>query len=122
MRLYLLVALGGALGSVLRFAVAQGLSGRPLPPFPWATFAVNILGSFAVGVAATLLSLRYPYLRGFFVVGVLGGFTTFSTFEWDLWALQQTGRPGLAWIYLITSCGAGYLAVCLGTWLSAPRP
>lgn len=113
MKTWLLVGLGGALGSMLRYAVYRGttLVGWSSP---WATLAVNLLGSVAIG---WLLGGSPPddrrYLLG---TGVLGGFTTFSTFSHDAWGLARGGAPLLALVYVLASVAGGLVGVQLGRW------
>jgi fluoride exporter len=105
---YLLVAIGGAVGSVLRYAAAILFGARPLT-----TFAVNILGSFLIGLLA---SISYePRTRLLFGTGVLGGFTTFSA--WQLEALTSwhtEAAPVQAGVILLGSLSAGFVACWLG--------
>jgi CrcB protein len=85
--------------------------------FPSGTVAVNILGSFAMGLLVEGLALRWqvgPELRGFITVGVLGGFTTFSTFSLDIVTLFQRGTPGIAGFYLAVSVAGGIMALAAG--------
>ncbi|KMW58038.1 CrcB protein [Candidatus Rhodobacter oscarellae] len=104
------VAFGGALGAVLRYSA--GLMLRA----PWGTFCVNVLGSLAIGVAFALLvtprgeAAVYPFL----VVGVLGGFTTYSSFSLDALRLVQSGQVGLAAGYVLGTTVLCLAAVTLG--------
>lgn len=113
-----LVALGGAIGSVLRWAVILLAAGRFGPAFPWGTLAVNIVGSFVIGVVFELASgpvtSLSPAARVFIATGICGGFTTFSTFSLDALTLTRDGAPGEALLYLAGSVGAGLIAVYLG--------
>lgn len=102
----LLVALGGALGASARFAVGHLLAR------PWATLGVNLLGCLAIGALAAL-PLGAGWLA-FAAVGLLGGFTTFSTFGLDAVALVEDGRPLTAALYVGASVGLGLLAVLAG--------
>lgn len=109
----LCVALGGALGALGRFwanIVISGLAGASLP---YATFAVNVVGSFLIGVLATLLSGRLA-LTAFVVTGALGGFTTFSTFSIETVRLIESGRWGEGVGYAILSLVVCVLAAALG--------
>ena len=82
--------------------------------FPLGTFIVNITGSFLIGLAMTILMQRsQPLLRLLLVTGLLGGYTTFSAFEWEAYATS----PTLAAIYLISSVMFGYAACWGGAWL-----
>ena len=89
----LAVFAGGGIGSVIRYLITFGVTQRLGPGFPWATFLINVSGSFAIGVAAELTLTRATSaplpVRLFFMTGVLGGYTTFSTFSFD--ALQLAG-------------------------------
>lgn len=97
------VAAGGALGSVLRYAVTIAVTQRAGPGFPWATLLINVVGSFAIGAIAELALTRAfgvsPQVRLFAAVGVLGGFTTFSTFSLDFVGLvgERAFVPALAY-------------------------
>jgi fluoride exporter len=112
LRLALLVGLGGFVGSCLRYWA--GLAGARLAggPTPWATAFVNVTGCLAIGfLAARSLS---PELRAFALVGVLGGYTTFSTFGYETFALLELGRPGLAVANAGGQLVLGLLAVLAG--------
>ena len=113
----LLVGTGGFLGSVARYVVTLTFS--PLAPgFPFATFTVNILGSFLIGllselaVATTLVS---PEARLFFVTGICGGFTTFSAYMFESTALMKDGQFFYASFYLVGSIAGGLMALYAGT-------
>ncbi|MBY8978224.1 fluoride efflux transporter CrcB [Rhodobacteraceae bacterium NNCM2] len=102
-----LVAAGGALGSTLRFLVGHWTLRTLGPVFPWGTFAVNVAGSFAMGVIAVVLMERFPgsFARWspFVMTGVLGGFTTFSAFSLDAILLMERGKTDLALAYIAGS-------------------
>ncbi|MBY0227195.1 MAG: CrcB family protein [Hyphomicrobium sp.] len=90
MKLLVLVSAGGAIGAALRFLTYQVFAGyafaRGGPMFPWATLAVNVVGSFLMGLAVVTIIERFdssPELRAFVMAGILGGFTTFSAFSLD---------------------------------------
>jgi CrcB protein len=111
----LAIALGGALGSLGRWGLAELLAGTG--PFPWGTFVVNVTGSFALGALVVLAFDRWPrsrYLRPFLGVGVLGGFTTFSTYVLDVRTLVADERVGLAAAYLVATLVVGLAAAWLG--------
>ncbi|HMD02959.1 MAG TPA: fluoride efflux transporter CrcB [Candidatus Baltobacteraceae bacterium] len=114
----LAVALGGALGSVLRLLVATVATQRFGPGFPYGTFAINISGSFAIGLIAELALTRvlgFPVeLRTFLTVGVLGGFTTFSSFSLESLNLIRDGAPFLALAYALGSVALGVSAAYCG--------
>jgi CrcB protein len=110
------IAVGGALGSIARWGVAEAL---PHPPggFPTSTLVVNLTGSFMLGALLVVVSERLTdarLLRPFVGVGLLGGFTTFSTAMLDVHELVQGGRAPLAVGYLALSVLAGLAAVLLG--------
>jgi CrcB protein len=115
---YLWVALGGALGSVARYACA-GVGVRLLgATFPWSTLFVNVSGSFVIGLLAALTSAGGKPLvtgdaRSFLMIGVLGGFTTFSSFSVETLNLARAGQlHAAAWNV------AGTVLLCLaGVWL-----
>jgi len=118
---WLWLFLGGGCGAALRFAVAAWVDERLGPPYPWGTFAVNVLGCFAVGVLATLADeaeLMSPHARFFLVAGLLGGFTTFSTFGLESFRLFQEGSGTVAALNIAASVGAGLAAVVLGSALA----
>jgi len=116
---WIAVAIGGALGSMARHAVnhvvhAYGLATR----FPAATLVVNVTGCFAIGVLAGLLAseriaLRF-YWREFIFVGLLGGFTTFSTFGLDTFVLARTQATPLAAVNVIAQVAGGLLVLWIG--------
>ncbi len=107
---------GGALGVNARYWLATWMSGWAGDRFPWATFAINVSGSFALGLIATFLGPRLPAhpARIFFLVGLLGGYTTFSSFSYEALVLWDRGQHGRSLAYLGGSVVAGFLAVILG--------
>ena len=106
----LAIALGGAIGSLMRYGVGLGIARWSQSGFPWATFSVNVAGSFAFGLLAYILSERLPEahaLRAFVLVGMLGAFTTFSTFSFETLGLLQEGaflRAGMNAIGSVVIC------------------
>jgi CrcB protein len=113
---YLLAALGGALGASARWAVAGALPSSP-GVWPWATLLVNLTGCLLIGVLLAVLLARFPaspWLRPFLATGVLGGYTTYSTFAVDTVELVDAGRPVLAAGYVLASVLGGVLAVVAG--------
>jgi CrcB protein len=107
---------GGVLGVNARYAVASWMSGWAGDRFPWATFAINVSGSFAIGLIATLLGRWLPThpWRLFFLVGFLGGYTTFSSFAFEAHILIERGQPARSAAYLAGSVAAGMVSVVLG--------
>lgn len=117
----LAVGLGGALGSILRYAIASWSVGRFGPGFPWHTLAVNVIGSFLIGVFAVYARssvIFSPFGSTFLIVGVLGGFTTFSTFSYDTLTILSDGAPQLAVAYCTGSVAAGLVAAMAGVALA----
>lgn len=117
------VALGGALGSSARWLASSAVQ-RLVPGavFPWGTFAVNALGSFAIGMLLTLSldrALVPPPARVFLVTGVLGGFTTFSAFSWESLALLREAQWLAAAGYILGSVAIGLAAAGAGAALAA---
>jgi CrcB protein len=113
---YLLAALGGALGALARWAVTTALPHTP-GAWPWATLVVNLTGCLAIGALLAVLLARFPsspWLRPFLAVGVLGGYTTYSTFAVDVVQLARSDRGLLAVAYVLASVLGGLLAVILG--------
>ena len=114
---WLAIALGGALGSVLRFAAVSYLTPLLNYRFPLGTFVVNILGSFLIGAAYVLLvekaTLPAEY-RLFFITGLLGGFTTFSAFSLEILQLWQEGHFFNAIAYASSSVILGLLMAFFG--------
>lgn len=117
MKLWILVAVGGALGSMARY----GLSGavpRLVPTlFPLGTFVVNVLGCLVFGVIVSLANERFligPTGRAFFLVGVLGGFTTFSSFAFESFALLRDGQSVWASVNILGQVVLGLVAMWTG--------
>jgi CrcB protein len=113
---YVLAALGGALGALARWAVTTALP-HERGAWPWATLLVNLTGCLVIGVLLAVLLARYahsPWLRPFLAVGVLGGYTTYSTFAVDVVQLTRSGHGALALGYVLASVVGGVLAVVLG--------
>jgi fluoride exporter len=117
----LLVAVGGAIGAGTRHLV-NGVALRLFGSnFLWGTMAINVAGSFAMGVFVELLARRLGAsneLRLFVATGVLGGFTTFSAFSLDFAVFWQRGEMGAAAGYALASVIGSLLAVFLGLWLA----
>src|SRR5579863_5337106 len=118
---YLLILAGGGAGSLLRYLAGSAIMSRLGGRFPVGTLAINVTGSFAIGLLMTLFTERFqPHtnLRLLLVVGFLGGYTTFSSFEWETYAAV---RDGAFWMGLANVAGSvmfGYLAVWLGSLLA----
>ncbi len=116
------VALGGAMGSVLRYQVGRAVSGIAGPgnAFPWGTLAVNIAGSLAMGALVgwlargSIAEQSAENARLLIGVGLLGGFTTFSAFSSELVTMLHRGQAGMAAGYAAASLAAGMAAVIVG--------
>ncbi len=116
------VALGGGIGALLRYHLGRSITGWLGAPavsaFPFATLAVNTLGSLLMGILAGWLVRSAPEnaegLRLLLGIGVLGGFTTFSAFSLELAMLIQRGQVGMAAIYLMLSVGLGVTGFIFG--------
>jgi len=113
----LFVALGGAIGSVARYLLGGWFAARFGAVFPYGTFVINVTGSFIIGLflayAQDRVSLS-PYWRLFFAVGFVGGYTTFSTFEYESIRLFQDGEMLLGALYLMGSVVTGGVAAIAG--------
>ena len=113
----LMVALGGALGSLLRYVLAGQIQSAAWPGFPWGIFVINITGGFFMGLIVELSALKLnlsPELRAFLTVGILGGYTTFSTFSLDSALLIQRGDYAAAGAYIVGSAVLSILALFAG--------
>ena len=114
---WLLLFLGGGIGASLRFALAAWVDERAPVSFPWGTLAVNAAGCFAIGLLATYADEHHvlrPGTRLFLVAGVLGGFTTFSTFGLETWELVEDRAMWAALTNAVGSVVVGLVAVILG--------
>lgn len=117
----LLVAVGGAIGASLRHLVNMGAMRLLGVAFPWGTIAINIAGSFAMGLFIETLARRFGAsneLRLFVATGILGGFTTFSAFSLDFAQLWQRGEVVPAFAYAAASVVLAILALFAGMWLA----
>jgi len=109
------VAAGGALGASARYATNLATMRLIGPGFPWATVAVNVLGSFLMGVLVVVLAHKGGMrLAPFLMTGVLGGFTTFSAFSLDALTLWERGQAGLAFGYVAGTVIVSLAAIVLG--------
>lgn len=116
----LAVALGGAVGSLARFFLAGRIQSAAWPGFPWGIFVVNVSGGFIMGLIVELSALKItltPEMRAFLTVGILGGYTTFSTFSLDSALLIQRGMWPSAVAYMTGSVALSVLALFAGLWL-----
>lgn len=120
----LLVALGGAIGSVVRYLVGGWFAARFGSAFPYGTFAINVTASFIIGFFLAFAQERVglnPYWRLFIAVGFVGGYSTFSTFEYEAVRLLQDREMLLGLTYYVGSVVTGGVAaiggIVLGSWI-----
>lgn len=114
------VSAGGVVGALARYGISVALPHAPTG-FPWSTFLVNASGCLLIGMLMTLIDQVWTgrrLLRPFWGVGVLGGYTTFSTYVLDIHQAMRAGASGVALTYLIGTLIAALLAVWVGTVLT----
>ncbi len=114
---YILVMLGAAGGGLARYLLSTVVAEKYTGQFPLGTFLTNVSGSFLIGVVMTLLTHRWaahPKWRLLLVVGVLGGYTTFSSLEYETLQQVRRGLPSNGLLYAVGSLVLGYIAVWLG--------
>jgi len=123
-----MVVVGGGLGSLARYIVGNTINSRLSVRFPLGTMVVNITGSFLIGILMILLSQRlvHPNWRLLLVVGFLGGYTTFSTFEYETYLAIQGGAYWVCLVNVLGSVMFGFAGVWLGAalgqkWLRIPQ-
>ena len=124
--IWLYVAFGGAIGSIARHEVGNAIARvSPTHVTPYATALVNLIGCFVIGFLAGLVASHRmtvsPGVRAFVFVGILGGFTTFSSFGLDTFSLAHGGRPGAAVVNVLVQVVAGCVLVAAG-YFAAARP
>jgi CrcB protein len=118
---YLLIALGGALGSIARFWVGSTIAGRMGIKFPYGTLIVNITACIIIGFFLTYLGRRAdlsPAWRFLIPIGFIGAYSTFSTYEWETLSTLRSGAFLLAAFYAGGSFILGLIAVWSGSWLA----
>jgi len=121
---YLVVLAGAGLGGLARYVAGTWIMAKYGGRFPLGTFVINVSGSFLIGVLMTLLTERlnpHPNWRLFLVVGILGGYTTFSSFEYEAYQAVRDGARWMGMLYVTGSVLVGYLGVWLGAMLTARR-
>ncbi|HUF03175.1 MAG TPA: fluoride efflux transporter CrcB [Aridibacter sp.] len=115
------IAAGGAFGAVARYLINISPL-KDLPgAFPYPTFAINIVGSFLIGFCFIALTDRFEVgdnLRFAIMVGFLGAFTTFSTFELEIWGLFRDGRNLAVFLYIFLSLALGFVGLILGIFVA----
>ena len=118
---YLLIAAGGALGSIARYWVGATVSGRSGTRFPLGTFVVNITACVCIGFVYTWLGRHVelnPAWRNLIPIGFIGAYSTFSTYEWETFTAMQAGEVAMAALYAVSSVALGLMAVWLGARLA----
>ena len=110
------LSLGGVFGVNARFWFGLWINRWASQQFPWATFVINVTGSFAIGFLTVVLSrwLPHPNLRLLVVTGFLGGYTTYSTFAFESLTLWERGEKGFSLAYITSTVIVGFLAVTFG--------
>ena len=115
---------GAGLGGLTRFVAGTWIMTKFGGRFPLGTFVINVSGSFLIGLLMTLLTERlspHPNWRLFLIVGILGGYTTFSSFEYEAYAAVREGARFIGLLYVGGSVLVGYFGVWLGALLAARR-
>jgi CrcB protein len=116
---------GAGIGGVARYLAGTWIMAKYGGRFPMGTLVINVTGSFIIGLLMTLLTERltnpHPNWRLFLVVGVLGGYTTFSSFEYEAFQAVRDGARWMGALYVAGSVVLGYIGVWLGTALMAKR-
>lgn len=118
---YFLILLFGGLGSLARYLVSMAVMHRIGWRLPWGTLVVNVTGSFLIGLIMATLTERValsPNWRFALVVGFLGGYTTFSSFEWETFTAVRDGGFWIGAMNVVGSVTLGYAAVWLGAALA----
>ena len=112
-----MVLFGGGVGAMARYVLSSAISTKVGGRFPLGTMVINVTGSFLIGVLMTLFTERLPHpnWRLLLVTGFLGGYTTFSTFEYETLQAVQGGAPWIGLVNVLGSVLLGYIAVWLGT-------
>jgi CrcB protein len=119
---YLLVFLGAGLGGALRHALNLACARALGTSFPWGTVVINVTGSLCMGLIAGFFAFKAgvgwsQHTRLFLTTGILGGYTTFSTFSLEVVLLWERGEMGLAALYVFGSVGLGVAGLMSGLWL-----
>jgi CrcB protein len=121
---YLVVLTGAGFGGLARYVAGTWIMAKYGGRFPLGTFIINVTGSFMIGVLMTLFTERlqpHPNWRLFLVVGILGGYTTFSSFEYETYEAVRGGERWMGMLYVTGSVVLGYLGVWLGALFTARR-
>ena len=118
---YLVILIGGGAGSLARYLASSAIMTRFGGRFPLGTLVINVTGSFLIGFLMTMLTERFnldPVWRLLLVVGFLGGYTTFSSFEWETYTAVRDGALWSGMLNVVSSVMLGYIAVWLGAFLA----
>lgn len=125
MQKYLMVAIGGSLGSLARFWVGDALASRIGTKFPYGTFIINMTACFIIGFSLVFLGRRTelnPAWRYLIPIGFIGAYSTFSTFEWETFSTLQLGSFLIAGLYVVLSIILGLVAVWCGVVIARVVP
>ena len=115
------VAIGGALGSIARYALSTWIFDVSSHKFPYATLAVNVLGSFVMGILFVIFVEKAALpteMRSLLMIGFLGAFTTFSTFSLDALGLWQNGHIFMSLVYMLATVILCLIAISSAIWLT----
>ena len=118
-----LIAVGSAIGANMRYWLGRWIDNQQWPTaLPWGTFVINVSGSFLLGFFAVLFLERLaPARRDLYLIlgtGLCGGYTTFSTFEWETYKLVRDGSWPMALVNVAASCIVGFIGVAAGAMLA----
>ncbi len=120
--IYLLTGLGGVVGAISRYLIGVWMEHSPLLSFPFHTLLINLSGCFILSIFYTLADRKikvHPYFRTAFGTGMIGAFTTFSTFCYESVSLIKSNHFGSAFLYIFFSMAGGYLCSALGAYLGS---
>lgn len=121
MQKYILIAIGGSLGSLARFWVGTAVASRMGTKFPYGTFVINMTACVVIGFSLAFFARRTelnPAFRYLIPVGFIGAYSTFSTFEWETFTNLQMGAFWIAGLYVVLSVLLGLIAVWCGVLLA----